>query len=86
MINFPLIIENEPELRRFIRDMFKEAVKDTTEDLPALMSQRQCYQQKGISQQMVTAALKKGELELTTIGGKTGIRRSDFLNWINKTK
>ncbi|MCL4483781.1 MAG: hypothetical protein M1445_14420 [Bacteroidetes bacterium] len=86
MVNFPLIIENEPELRRFIRDIFREVVKDPVQDLPALMSIRQCCKQKGISRDMVKTSIDRGELKLSVIGGKTGIKRNDFLNWINKTK
>jgi hypothetical protein len=32
---------------------------------------------------MVIAALKRGELKLSPMGGRIGIRRKDFLNWIN---
>lgn len=86
MVHFPLIIEDEPELRRFIRDIFREVVKDPAADLPVLMSQRQCYLHNGVSQKMVTRALVKGELKLSHLGGKVGIKRNDFINWINKTK
>ena len=85
-ISFPLIIENEPELRRFIRDIFQEAVKDPASELPVLMSIRRCCKFPGISRDMVKAALLKGEVKLSVIGGKTGIKRNDFINWINKTK
>jgi hypothetical protein len=86
MIPFPLIIEDEPELRRFIRDIFKEAVKDPSQDLPVLMSIRACCRTPGISRDMVKAALLKGELKFSSIGGKEGIKRNDFINWIINTK
>ena len=84
MISFPLIIENEPELRRFIRDIFREVVKDPVSDLPVLLSIRECCKTKGVNYYMVKAALKSGELKYSTLGGKTGIKRADFTNWINK--
>lgn len=83
MVQFPLIIENEPELKRFIRDIFKEAVKDPVQDLPVFMSERHCCTFIGISRDMVKTAISKGELKLSHMGGKTGIRRKDFLDWIN---
>ena len=85
-MNYPLIIENEPELCRLMRAIFEEVTKDQTADLPVLMSIRACCRVKGVSYDMVKTALGKGELKLTNIGGKAGIKRSDFLNWINKTK
>ena len=85
-LNYPIIIDNEPELCRLIRDIFQQVVKDPASDLPVFMSQRQCYSKDGISKDMVRNAIKKGELKLSVIGGKTGIKRNDFLNWINKTK
>jgi hypothetical protein len=85
-MNYPLIIENEPELCRLMRKIFIEVTKDTTEDLPVLMSIRACCRVKGVSYDMVKTALNKGELKLSKMGGKTGIKRTDFLNWINKAK
>ena len=85
-MNYPLIIENEPELCRLLRRIFQEVTKDPAADLPVLMSIRACCRINGVSYYMVKAALAKGELKLTNIGGKAGIKRNDFINWINKTK
>ena len=82
-LQYPIVIDNEPELCRFIRDIFQQVVKDPYSDLPVFMSQRQCSKVKGISYDMVKSALLKGELKLSVIGGKTGIKRTDFLSWIN---
>jgi hypothetical protein len=83
---YPIIIENEPEFCRLVRQIFKEVVKDPVLEYPVLMSIRKCCLVDGVSRDMVKTALNRGELKLSNIGGKTGIKRADFINWTNKTK
>ncbi|MCL4484156.1 MAG: hypothetical protein M1445_16370 [Bacteroidetes bacterium] len=86
MIPFPLIIENEPELRRFIRDIFKEVTKDPYSDLPLYMKKQDCYNYQKIGRRIVDAAITSGDLVVSLIHGKKRIKRDNFLKWINKTK
>lgn len=85
-LQYPIIIDNEPELCRLIRDIFKQAVKDPASELPEFMSRQDCYKHRRIGRRIVDDAISSGALKLTVVERRLRIKRNDFLNWINKTK
>lgn len=80
-LQYPIIIDNEPELLRFVRDLINEATKDPYANLPLLMSKQDVY--KLVGRDLADRAIKNGSLKLSFIDGRYCIKKQDFINWIN---
>lgn len=82
-MNFPVVIENEPDLLRTIKSIAKVVASEVApDDIPLFLSLNDCYRLSR-SEVMVKNSIKDGSLKLSVVGGKTVIRKKHFIEWIN---
>lgn len=86
-MNYPIQIENEPQLSRLMHQMVKAIIKEVKpEKKQILMSMAECERTKGVSRNMIKSALANGNLKLHCIEGSVRIKTIDFENWQNKSQ
>lgn len=85
-MNFPIQIENEPQLLRMIKEIAKEVVKELQpEKKPALMSKNDCYKAVG-GRTIINKAIESGNLKEHCIEGRICFKTIEFENWLNKSQ
>jgi len=83
-MNYPIQIDNEPQLMRLIAEIAKAVIKEMKpEKPPPLMSKQDAY--KIVSRLIVDRAIKNGNLKLHSLEGRIFIKTKDFEDWINRS-
>ena len=86
-ISFPLIIEDEPQLSRFIYAISKDTAKRTatemlmqTGQIKSMITKAECC--RLVSRRKVEAAITKSELRCVVKGKNILIKREEFEKWM----
>lgn len=83
-MQFPIIIENKPELCRLIRDIDREVRKEEVSTIKPFMSKQDVY--KIVGRDLADRAIKNGNLRIRMKEGRIVIFRKDFETWLEKTR
>jgi len=88
-ITFPLIIEDESQLSRFVYAISKDTAKRTarevlmqTGQIKPMMTKAECY--RLASRRKIDTAIKTLRLKFVLKGTNIWIKREDFENWLQK--
>jgi hypothetical protein len=86
-IKFPLVLEDLPQLKRFVRSVTREVFTEvqslnSAPGAKAFMTKQDCYREAG-SRDLVDRAIRNGTLRVRTKEGRRGILRPEFLQWLD---